>query len=81
LALGLIVIKSHIMKYTVRLLQNATKLVLFSRANCSLCDTAKAVVGNVRKHRSADYVEIDVMEQGNEDWKNLYEFDTPVVCL
>ncbi|KAF2447852.1 glutaredoxin 2 [Karstenula rhodostoma CBS 690.94] len=60
-----------------RLLQS--RITFFTRSPCSLCDTAKSVVQNVRKERNFDYEEINVMEPGQEKWKNVYEFDTPVI--
>jgi hypothetical protein len=56
------------------------RITLFTRANCSLCDTAKAVVENVKVKRPFAYHEVNVMEPGQEKWKEVYEFDTPVVC-
>jgi hypothetical protein len=38
-------------------------------------------VQNVKKERDFAYEEINVMEAGNEKWKGVYEFDTPVVSL
>lgn len=60
-----------------RLLQS--RITFFTRSPCSLCDTAKAVVQNVKKERSFAYEEINVMDAGQEKWKGVYEFDTPVV--
>jgi hypothetical protein len=37
------------------------------------------VVQNVNKTRPLQYQEINVMEPGQERWKDVYEFDTPVV--
>lgn len=69
------------MRPSLSLCQNTVKLILFSRKNCSLCDVAKSVISNVRQKQPAtEYLEIDVMEKGNGVWKDLYEFDTPVVC-
>ncbi|KAF2808518.1 uncharacterized protein BDZ99DRAFT_390849 [Mytilinidion resinicola] len=61
-----------------RLLQHASKITLFTRANCSLCDSAKRVLSDVWDQRPFEYTEIDVMEPGKEKWK-IYEFDTPVI--
>jgi Glutaredoxin-like domain (DUF836) len=58
---------------------HSARLTLFTRSNCSLCDTAKANIAKVQKKRPIDYTEIDVMAKGQEGWKNLYEFDTPVL--
>ncbi|KAF2204870.1 hypothetical protein GQ43DRAFT_110481 [Delitschia confertaspora ATCC 74209] len=57
------------------------RITFFTRANCSLCDNAKAVVQSVKdKHnRQFEYTEINVMEPGQEKWKSAYEFDTPVI--
>ncbi len=63
-----------------RLLQYTARITLFTRTNCSLCDTAKSVISDLGKKRSFDYHEIDIMAAGQEEWK-LYEFDTPVVRI
>ena len=31
------------------------------------------------KRRSFEYKEVDVMAEGQKEWRELYEFDTPVV--
>jgi hypothetical protein len=46
-----------------------------------LCDTAKAVVQKVKAKRDLEYHEINVMEPGQEKWKAVYEFDTPVASF
>jgi glutaredoxin len=55
------------------------RITFFTRSPCGLCDTAKAVVQNVKAKRQFEYEEINVMEPGQEKWKSAYEFDTPVV--
>ena len=67
------------MKATRMLSMYSARLTLFTRANCSLCDIAKANVAEVRKKRTVDYSEIDVMAVGQTQWKDKYEFDTPVL--
>ena len=69
------------MRASSRLLQHSARLTLFTRANCSLCDTAKSVISSLGKKRSFEINEIDVMARGQKQWKDLYEFDTPVVGL
>lgn len=59
--------------------QWSLRLTLFIRQNCSLCTDAKGVMSNVWDRRPFEYTEIDVMSAGQTKWKNLYEFDTPVV--
>ena len=69
------------MRRTYPLLQHTARVTLYSRTNCSLCDTAKATVNQLAKKRSVDYSIIDVMAVDQEQWRDLYEFDTPVVCI
>ncbi|KAJ8061100.1 hypothetical protein OCU04_010174 [Sclerotinia nivalis] len=63
---------------TIRLLQTC-RITLFTRANCSLCTNAKDTLFKVRDTRPFVYKEIAVMEDGQKHWKDLYEFDTPVI--
>ena len=69
------------MRPSLSLFQHTARITLFTRANCSLCESAKTVLSNVKKTRGFEYNEIDVMESGQKQWKDLYEFDTPVVRL
>ncbi|KAH9870743.1 hypothetical protein IAQ61_006221 [Plenodomus lingam] len=68
---------SAMFRATARLLD--CRIIFFTRSPCGLCDTAKAVVQSVQAKRPLEYKEINVMDPGQEEWKNLYEFDTPVV--
>lgn len=67
------------MRASAILRMHSARLTLFTRANCSLCETAKANIAQVQRKRPIDYTEIDVMAKGQEEWKNRYEFDTPVL--
>ncbi|OAX77467.1 hypothetical protein ACJ72_08233 [Emergomyces africanus] len=66
------------MQPSCRLLQN-TRLTLFTRVNCSLCDTAKHTITELRERKPFLYSEIDVMAPPNKKWKDVYEFDVPVL--
>jgi hypothetical protein len=57
------------------------RITFFTRSPCSLCDNAKAIVQEVKAKRPLIYEEINVMDPGQEKWKSMYEFDTPVVGL
>ena len=37
------------------------------------------MLSELGKKRSFEYNEVDVMTSGHKEWKDLYEFDTPVV--
>ena len=67
------------MRQTVQLLQHNTLVTLFTRRHCSLCDNAKSVISNLTKKKAFDYQQVDVMASDQQQWRLLYEFDTPVV--
>jgi glutaredoxin len=64
---------------TLALRNFACRITLFTRSNCKLCSDAKEVLSNVWDKRPFEYDEINVMEHSDQRWKNMYEFDTPVV--
>nr|POE56885.1 glutaredoxin-like protein [Quercus suber] len=72
-------IRKSKMRPTVRLWQQTLRLTLFTRENCSLCVTAKSVLSNVWDKRAFTFEEVDVMQSKHQKWKDVYEFDTPVV--
>ncbi|TQS38994.1 hypothetical protein Golomagni_00487 [Golovinomyces magnicellulatus] len=59
----------------------ACRITLFTRANCSLCTNAKQILSDVHKLRSFKYHEIDIMKSESKKWRDLYEFDTPVIHI
>lgn len=59
--------------------QHLARLTLFTRAGCGLCDTAKHTVTQLQKRRPFEYVEKDIMDAKNKQWKDVYEFDVPVL--
>lgn len=65
--------------FPTRALLTSARLTLFTRAGCGLCDTAKNTVLQLQKRRSFEYVEQDIMDSGNKQWKDVYEFDVPVL--
>ncbi|KZF22256.1 hypothetical protein L228DRAFT_268732 [Xylona heveae TC161] len=69
------------MRPSFRLLQHACRITMFSRENCGLCDKAKTVLSRVWDRRPFEYKEYDVMKHEDKGWKDLYEFDTPVIHI
>lgn len=67
------------MRATALLLRQASRITFFTNPNCSLCDNAKAVVQKVQARRQFEYLEINIRDNGREQWMNKYAFDTPVV--
>lgn len=69
------------MRPAARLLQyqHAIRITLFTRQNCSLCTNAKQTLSTVWDKRPFIYKEIDVMIPEAKSWRDIYEFDTPVV--
>ncbi|KAH8809773.1 hypothetical protein F5882DRAFT_96887 [Hyaloscypha sp. PMI_1271] len=66
---------------SVRLLQHACRITLFTRANCSLCTKAKQTLSEVWDVKPFEFKQIDVMRPEEKNWRNLYEFDTPVIHI
>lgn len=57
----------------------SARLTLFTRENCSLCDVVKSKIADVQKRRTVEYSEVDVMAPGQKQWKQLYQYETPVL--
>ena len=55
------------------------RITYFTRDGCQLCVNAKETLGKVWELKPFVYEEINVMEPDQVVWRNLYEFDTPVV--
>lgn len=55
------------------------RLTLFTRAQCGLCDTAKLTLSKFQQRRTVRYTEVDIMVPENKKWKDVYEFDVPVL--
>lgn len=66
------------MRPTVRL-YDAVRITLFTRPNCGLCDTAKTVLASLRERRPFSYREVDLGKADAKGWRDLYDFDVPVV--
>ncbi|KIX94448.1 uncharacterized protein Z520_09834 [Fonsecaea multimorphosa CBS 102226] len=71
---------------------SSIQLTLFTRANCGLCDVAKARIGEFMSSSSSNanktkqpaprvvnYTEIDIMDPAQTKWREVYEFDVPVL--
>lgn len=66
------------MRPTSRLL-DAVRITLFTRPGCGLCDTAKDVLSGLRARRPFAYREVDIAKEEAKGWRDLYDFDVPVV--
>lgn len=69
-----------IMFATRRLLQSC-RITLFTRETCGLCTQAKGVLSDVWDKRPFAYTEvnIDLPKPESSKWRDLYDFDVPVV--
>ncbi|CAI4216420.1 unnamed protein product [Parascedosporium putredinis] len=68
------------MQATSRLLQSA-RITLFTRANCGLCDSAKSVLSRLQTTRPFAYREVDIIKPEAQAWRDLYDFDVPVIHI
>jgi len=66
------------MRPAIRLLQ-ACRITFFTRDGCQLCTNANETLSKVWDVRPFVFREINVMNPDQTMWKNLYEFDTPVI--
>ena len=66
------------MRVSTRLLQ-ACRITLFTRENCGLCTQARSVLSDVWDKRPFAFKEIDIIKPESKNWRDLYEFDVPVV--
>jgi glutaredoxin len=72
------------MRPALRLFSQAAqhaRITFFTRQGCQLCVNAEETLSNVWDKRPFVYEKIDVMTPEQTRWRNLYEFDTPVVSL
>src|SRR6187402_1549433 len=60
---------------------SATRLTLFTRATCGLCDVAKTRIQEFQKKRTIDYSEIDISAPEHKTWRDVYDFDVPVLHI
>ncbi|EXJ86046.1 hypothetical protein A1O1_06415 [Capronia coronata CBS 617.96] len=67
------------MRPSIALRAARVQLTLFTRANCGLCDVAKSRIVEVQNRRPVNYREIDIMSPGHEKWRDVYDFDVPVL--
>lgn len=67
------------MHITGRLFQSC-RITLFTRKHCGLCIAARSVLSDVWDSRPFDFKEVDIVKPESQSWKDLYDFDVPVVC-
>lgn len=65
------------MRATSRLL--GCRITLFTRKDCGLCDAARFVLSNVQHTRPFMIKVVDIMKPEAKPWRDLYDFDVPVV--
>lgn len=63
---------------TRRLLQSC-RITFFTRETCGLCTQAKGVLSDVWDKRPFEYKEVNVEKPEAKAWRDLYDFDVPVV--
>lgn len=56
-------------------------LTLYSGANCSLCDVAKAELAKLRQERQFQLSVVDIRAPGNERWNARYRYWIPALHI
>lgn len=72
--------QSPAMRVSSRLLQSC-RITLFTRENCGLCTQARSVLSDVWDKRPFAFKEVDIIKPESKAWRDLYEFDVPVVSV
>jgi glutaredoxin len=55
------------------------KVTLYTRAGCCLCDDAKRVLLEARRHADFEYEEFDI--DTDPDLRRLYNIEVPVIAI
>jgi len=56
-----------------------TKVTLYTRLGCHLCDEAKNIISAVRHHSVFDYEELDI--DSDPGLRQLYNEEVPVIAI
>ncbi|PSR92402.1 hypothetical protein BD289DRAFT_364577 [Coniella lustricola] len=68
------------MRVSNRLLQQC-RITLFTRKHCGLCISARSVLSDVWDIRPFEFKEVDIVKPESQEWKDLYDFDVPVIHI
>lgn len=58
---------------------SAPVVELYTKAGCTLCDEATAVLASVRAVAPHTLVAVDITAEGNGEWWDRYKYDIPVL--
>jgi len=61
--------------------ESAPKLVLFTKEGCTLCDKVKNVLMELQADHPHSLEQIDITDDGHEEWFSKYKYDIPVLHL
>jgi hypothetical protein len=68
------------MRVTSQMLQSC-RITLFTRDGCGLCTAAHATLLKVNTQRPFALNIVDIIKPESKSWRDLYEFDVPVVSF
>jgi thiol-disulfide isomerase/thioredoxin len=54
---------------------------LFTKEGCTLCDKVKEVLVEMRDEYPHSLEQVDITDDGNEDWFSKYKYDIPVLHM
>jgi glutaredoxin len=61
--------------------QGAPNVTLFTKEGCTLCDKVKEALVEIRNEYPHSLEQIDITDDGNEDWFSKYKYDIPVLHI
>ncbi|KAH6650035.1 hypothetical protein F5144DRAFT_597520 [Chaetomium tenue] len=68
------------MRVSSRLLQSC-RITFFTRTGCGLCTQARSVLSDVWDKQSFAFKEVDIVKPEAKKWRDLYDFDVPVIHI
>lgn len=73
----------YLTMFATRHLLLSTRITFFTRETCGLCNQAKHVLSDVWDKKPFAYTEVnvDLPKPESKQWRDIYDFDVPVVSL
>jgi glutaredoxin len=67
--------------FASRRLLKPCRITLFTRTGCGLCSQGRSVLSDVWDQRPFKYDEVDVDAKDQKHWRDVYDFDVPVIHI
>lgn len=65
----------------LQLYNNIHTVTLYTSSQCTLCIPVKYIINKVKQKYNFTYNEVDIYNNNNKQYYNLYKYDIPVVYV